>query len=200
MSLLMLLLYPVISHTAIVIGQPLWSAVYLLVLIGFFLVKELLGRKYKAAFVLMILLVAGSGLVSGERLFLIMYLPPIVISLGLLLIFGRTLQAGRVPIITRYAELIDGELSDDMVLYTYRITQAWTLFFFILLVECIALAVFAPAAIWSLFTNVINYIAIAVMFFAEYIYRKRMFSDQPKRSFIQFMQRVVRIRPSELGV
>jgi len=200
MSLLLLLIYPVVSHTAIVIGQPLWSAVYLLALIGFFLVKELLGRKYKTAFVLMILFAAGAGLVTGDQLFLFMYLPPVVISMALLLLFGRTLKVDKVPIITRYAELIDGELSEEMACYTYRVTQAWTIFFFILLIECIGLAVFAPTEIWSLFTNVINYVAIATMFYAEYIYRKRMFSGLPKRSFIQFMQRVVRIKPSELGV
>ena len=200
MPLLLLLIYPIISHTAISMGKPLWSVVYLLVLIGFFLVKELLDRKYITAFVLTILFAIGIVLATGDRLLLIMYLPPVVICMALLLIFGRTLKADKVPIITRYAELIDGELSEEMAGYTYRVTQAWTIFFFILLVECIGLAVFAPTKIWSLFTNVINYVAIGVMFFTEYIYRKRVFSDLPRRSFIQFMQRVVRIKPSELGV
>ena len=200
MSLLVVLLYPVISHTAIVLGHPQWSAIYLLALIGYFLVKELIDSKYKTALVLLILFIAGSWLVSGEQLFIFMYLPPVVISLALLVIFGRTLQADNVPIITRYAELIDGELSNELVDYTYRVTQIWTFFFFLLFVECIALAIFAPTAIWSLFTNVINYVAIAVMFIAEYIYRKKIYRDLPKRSFMQFMQRVVRIKPSELGV
>lgn len=200
MSLLLLLIYPVVSHMAIVSGKPLWSAVYLLALIGFFLVRELLNKKYKTSLILMILFGVGYRLVSGEQLLLFMYLPPIVISLGLLVLFASTLKVDKVPIITRYAELIDGELNDEMVGYTYRITQIWTVFFFILFVECIGLAIFAPAEIWSLFTNVINYVAIAVMFIAEFIYRKRNYSDQPNRSFIQFMQRVVRIKPSELGV
>jgi uncharacterized membrane protein len=200
MSLLMVLLYPIVSHTAVVLGHPQWSAAYLLALIGFFLVKELINRKHKTAFILLILFIAGYWLVAAEQQFLFMYFPPVVISLALLVIFGRTLQADKVPIITRYAELIDGELSDEMLCYTYRVTQVWTVIFFVLFVESIALAIFAPTTIWSLFTNVINYVAIAVMFVAEYIYRKNSYRDLPKRSFIQFMQRVVRIKPSELGV
>jgi uncharacterized membrane protein len=200
MSLVMVLLYPFVSHAAIVQGQPLWSAIYLLVLIGYFLARELIDRNYRPAFFLLMLLLAGLGLVSVKQLFLLMYLPPAVVSLGLLMIFGRTLLAGKVPIITRYAELIDGELSEEVKSYTYRVTQAWTLFFFTLFIESIALAIFAPVSIWSLFTNVINYVAISVMFIAEYFYRKRTFGSLPKRGFVQFLQKLVRIKPSELGI
>lgn len=199
MSLLMILFYPIVSHTAIVQGHPQWSAIYLLVLIGYFIFKELIYRKYRTAFFLLMLLIAGIALVSAKQPFLLMYLPPVVISLGLLVIFGRTLRADKVPIITRYAELIDGELSDEMTDYTYRVTQVWTAFFFLMFIESIALALFAPTSIWSLFTNAINYLAIAVMFVAEYIYRKKICSDLPKKSFIQFLQKVARIKPSELG-
>ena len=200
MLILMVLFYPIVSHAAIVQSHPQWSVAYLLGLAGVFLARELIDRQYRTAFFIFLLLVAGSGLVLMDRPVLLMYLPPIVISLGLFVVFGRTLQTGEVPLITRYAELIDGKLSEEMMLYTYRVTQVWTVFFFLLFIESAALAIFAPVSIWSLFTNVINYIAIAIMFVAEYFYRTKVCSDVPRRGFIQFLQKVARIKPSELGV
>lgn len=200
MLLLMVLLYPIVSHAAILQGQPQMSVAYLLGLFGFFLFSALIDRKYRTALIPFLLLVAGSALLLVDQAIYAMYLPPVVISLGLFVIFGKTLLAGKVPLITRYAELIDGELTEDMTVYTYRVTQVWTVFFLLMFIESVALAIFAPTSVWSLFTNVINYVAIAFMFVAEYIYRKKTFSEVPNRSFIQFMQQVARIKPSELGV
>ena len=200
MSLLLLLCYPVVSHVAILLDRPLWSAVYLLGLIGFFLVRELFERKFISVAILMVIGITGTMLVLHEQQELFIYLPPVVISFGLLLIFGRTLRPGKVPIISRYAELIDGNLSDEMEKYTRQVTRAWAILFLLLTVESIVLAVFAPLYIWSLFTNVINYLAVAVMFIAEYAYRRKTYRDLPRRSFLQFMQKVVHIRPSELGI
>ena len=173
MSLLLLLCYPVVSHVAILLDRPLWSAVYLLGLIGFFLVRELFERKFISVAILMVIGITGTMLVLHEQQELFIYLPPVVISFGLLLIFGRTLRPGKVPIISRYAELIDGNLTDEMEKYTRQVTRAWAILFLLLTVESIVLAVFAPLYIWSLFTNVINYLAVAVMFIAEYAYRRK---------------------------
>lgn len=194
----MLLTYPLFSHLAVITGYPVWAAVYLLLTIGLFLVRCLQHRNYKTTFVLSALLIFGAALVVQENFVFLMYLPPVVISLGLLLLFGRSLQQGNVPLVTRYAQYIDGELNNELLRYTRRVTQIWVVFFLVMLVESIGLALFAPITIWSLFTNVLNYVAIGILVLAEFIYRHRAYPNLPKRNFLQFLQRIISVRPGQL--
>lgn len=193
-------MYPLFSHFSVVSGRPLWAALYLLLLIGLFFIKALLNKNYLVAIVLVAMLVTGIGLVLQEQLYFLMYLPPVVVSLGLLLLFGRTLQSGSTPLIARYARLLDGELNQEMLRYTRRVTQIWTIFFLVMLIESIGMAIFAPVAIWSLFANVLNYAAIGILFIAEYIYRHRVYTDLPKTGFFQFILKIAKVRPDQLGI
>ena len=53
-----------------------------------------------------------------------------VLMLGwLAFLFGRTLRAGRVPLIERIARVSDPELTPALRHYTRRLTVVWTLYF-----------------------------------------------------------------------
>lgn len=200
MSILILLTYPLLSHFFVLLGQPQWVVIYLLVIVGLFFIKAFVSRNLILAFLMAFLLIVGAGLIIQEKSTVIIYLPPIMINLGLLLIFWRSLQRDQVPLITRYAQLIDGNLNEEMNRYTKRVTVSWTILFIVMLIESIGLAIFASDEVWSLFTNFINYGVIFLMFITEYLYRNAAFPDLPKRGFFQFLRQIMQIRPSQLKV
>ena len=200
MSIVILLTYPLFSHLFVVVGHPQWAAVYLMVICGLLLIKELWNQNYVLAMIMAPLLIVGAVLVSQEQLAVLMYLPPIFISFGLFLLFGRSLLKSHIPLITRYARLIDGELNSEMLFYTKRVTQIWTALFLIMLIESIVLAIFFPVEIWSLFTNFLNYLVVIFVFFAEYTYRNKVYPELPKRNFLEFLQRVRQIRLDQIGM
>lgn len=97
------------------------------------------------------------------------------IYVGLLALFGRTLLAGREPLITWIARRIRGSLTDEMLVYTRRITIAWCLFFAGQLAMSALLFALAPPTVWSFFINVLDLPLVAAMFLTEYAYRLRKF-------------------------
>lgn len=191
----LLLLYPFFVHGALVLEQPHWvvgSCVVLLVL-GYI---ALIGNR--AALWVMVLgtgtlvLFAGVWRTGLEH---VMYLPPIFINLALLTLFGRTLGSGKTPLVTQFETLMNGEPDHELRHYTRRATQWWTAFFVLMMFECIGLALFAPAEIWSLFTNFLNYAAIALMFLIEYRIRVRALPRRTHRGFIAFFRKLIVAAP-----
>jgi uncharacterized membrane protein len=99
-------------------------------------------------------------------------------ALGLALLcgyFGRTLVAGREPLITRYCRLDLGTVPDELRGYTRRLTAVWTVLFGALALECLLLQQFASPETWSLFVNVVNYGVMAALFIGEHIVRSLLF-------------------------
>jgi uncharacterized membrane protein len=94
---------------------------------------------------------------------------------GLLVLFSGTLVEGREPLITTVAWKVRGALTEEMVAYTRRVTWAWCFFFAGQLVVSLALFLFAPDTVWSLFINVLDLPLVATMFMLEYAYRLRRF-------------------------
>jgi uncharacterized membrane protein len=94
--------------------------------------------------------------------------------------FGRSLGKSRVALCTRFADQIHGPLSPREVLYTRRVTLAWTLFFAAVTVVNLALFNFAASTIWSLFANFCVLPLIGVMFVAEYAVRRRVLPQVPR--------------------
>lgn len=200
MSILILMTYPIFSHIFIIFGHPEWVAVYFFIICTLFLIKEIVTKNYFLAMLIMTLLVVGAILILKGQVVKFMYLPPILISLGLFILFGASLQKERIPLITRYAQLIDGELSQEIQTYTKRVTQIWTALFLAILIESIILGIFFSVEIWSLFTNLLNYLLIVFVFCAEYIYRNKVYPELPRRNFAEFLQKIIQIRPSQLRI
>jgi uncharacterized membrane protein len=105
----------------------------------------------------------------------VLFLPPVAINLALCWLFGRTLRAGREPLIARFAALEQGVLTPELAAYARRVTWAWTLLFALAALASAALALSGHRDAWSLFTNFLNYALVAALFLGEYAYRRLRF-------------------------
>jgi uncharacterized membrane protein len=95
--------------------------------------------------------------------------------------FGRSLRAGEVALCTRFADKLHGPLTAAEILYSRRVTLAWTLFFTLMGVMVVVLYVAAPRAIWSAFVNFLATPLILAMFAAEYAVRGRVLPHTERR-------------------
>lgn len=115
----------------------------------------------------------------------------VVINSALAVFFGRTLRAGRQPLVTTLAAAVHEEMSPQLLRYTRQVTLAWTLFF----VGCVVISVllfFATSIeVWSWFANILALPLIGLMFIVEYEVRKRVL---PKRDLMGLMATLRAVR------
>lgn len=88
------------------------------------------------------------------------------------LMFGRTLQPGRTPLVSQFAAMLHGPLSPAVARYTRRATWAWTLFFAGMATLSLLLFWLEPIAVWSDFANLLGLPLVVLMFVAEYAVRR----------------------------
>ncbi|OYT86248.1 MAG: hypothetical protein CFE50_02515 [Pseudomonas sp. PGPPP4] len=98
---------------------------------------------------------------------------PVLLSLFLLAVFGLSLLRGQ-PLIERLARLREPELPPRAVRYTRRVTQVWCLFFLFNALTAAGLALWAPLAWWTLYTGVIAYGLMGLLFAGEWLVRQRV--------------------------
>lgn len=113
---------------------------------------------------------------------------------GLLVTFGSTLRPGHDALITAMARRLHGPISDELALYTRRVTWAWCGFFAVQLTTSVTLFAFAPLVVWSFFVNVLDIPLVAAMFSAEYICRLHCLRDPPRHSLAAIINMVVDAR------
>lgn len=115
--------------------------------------------------------------------------------------FGRSLWRNRQPVCTQFATVLHPRMTPLLVQYTTRVTQAWTLFFFVMAAASIALYLFAPIQIWSIFANSLTLPLLVLMFGAEYLVRRRILppEDQlgPMSAFRAYRRSVLARRESQ---
>ena len=97
---------------------------------------------------------------------------PVLVNGALLAAFGASLLSGP-SMVERLARLRESDLPDAAVGYTRRVTQAWCLFFLVNGGIALGLALDAPEALWSLYTGVVSYALMGLMFGGEYLLRMR---------------------------
>jgi uncharacterized membrane protein len=102
--------------------------------------------------------------------------------------FGRSLRTGEVALCTRLADKLHGPLSAAEILYTRRVTLAWTLFFALMGVTVVVLYVTAPRTVWSAFVNFLATPLIVAMFAAEYAVRGRVLPHTERRGILATMR------------
>lgn len=85
--------------------------------------------------------------------------------------FGRTLQGGQTPMISRFARIVHGSLSPALIRYTRSATWAWTFYFGGIAGLSLLLFWLAPIAIWSAFSNLLGVPLLVLMFAGEYAVR-----------------------------
>jgi len=172
--------YPILTHVAI--GQNEFELALLLlgIIAGLSLItRSKLPGKNPSIFFEMTLWIGMAIfavciiLVDATRVTL--YLPPILIISFFIIYFAKSLLPGQEPLITKIARVIFQEDGPEMIVYNRRVTWLWTCFLGILLIQTISLSLFASIELWSLFTNVLNYLFMGLLFIIEYIYRQFRF-------------------------
>lgn len=127
------------------------------------------------------------------------YAAPVLIYGGVGALFGRTLMAGRKPLVARIARLDrGGTLPDDLARYARGVTWAWTLLMALLATLSVSLAVYGTPQTWSWFNNVLALMLIAGLFLGEYAYRLLRFRHYPHNSPLHVARLMVRNAPQLL--
>jgi uncharacterized membrane protein len=116
-------------------------------------------------------LLLGAGAVWANAL-LPLKLYPVVVNAALLAAFGYSL-ASPPSMVERFARMREPDLPAAAIAYTRRVTQVWCGFFAVNGTIAFATAAWASNAAWSLYTGVIAYILMGVLFAGEYLVRLR---------------------------
>ncbi len=184
--------YPIISHIGVLLGYPRFAILWLGAL---FLASGLRATSTHTRLfsvitgsVAILLALSFDSVVNDAAL----RLPPIVITFGLAALFGATLLPGQTPLVSKIAERFRGTLPPSVSRYGRHLTAAWTALFAAMAIESVLLGLFASPFWWSLFTNFINYLIIAVFFVIEYPIRRRILSDVPHQPFFEYLVSIVR--------
>ncbi len=179
---LLFFLYPLVIHTALTINEPLWAVGMLIFLSAFQFVSSLLENpinRLSMVISMLLLILAFSNYL--HQAVLALYLPPLLISGTLFIVFSQSLTKSREPIISKIARLLFAENDPQILAYTRRVTLLWNIFFALIFIESALLALFTSIEVWSLFTNLLNYLFVVIVFALEYLYRRIRFAGMPRR-------------------
>jgi uncharacterized membrane protein len=97
----------------------------------------------------------------------------VLISGFMLVLFSLSLKYGP-PMVERLARLREPELPDIAIRYTRKVTVAWSVFFFCNGLCAALLTLWAPLNWWMLYTGLISYGLIGLMFAIEWLIRQRV--------------------------
>jgi uncharacterized membrane protein len=184
--------YPVVSHLSAVTGEPRWAGLGI-ALLAWGVLASRMGAA-RAALVGLPILGLAFG---GAELFpaAVLYAPPVVLYLALCAVFAATLRRGDEPLVSRFARVArGGVLALDLARYTRTLTGLWSAFFALMAAVSLGLALSAPVATWSLFTNLISYVLVALFFVGEYLYRRTRFRHHQHAGFVEFVRRLAAYR------
>jgi uncharacterized membrane protein len=149
--------------------EPRWLACLLLLAVAARLPALRLSASARwtalAALALAVVAIAANAVLPLK-------LYPVLVNGALLVAFGASLVSGP-SMVERLARLREPDLTAAAVGYTRRVTQAWCLFFLVNGAIALGTALFAPEAVWSLYTGVVSYGLMGLMFGAEYLLRLR---------------------------
>ncbi|MHC8316556.1 COG4648 family protein [Pseudomonas sp. LB3P31] len=98
---------------------------------------------------------------------------PVLISAFMLGLFGLSLIYGP-PMVERLARLREPRLPAKAIVYTRQVTIAWSVFFLCNGLLATALTLWAPLSWWMLYTGLISYGLMGLMFAIEWLIRQRV--------------------------
>jgi uncharacterized membrane protein len=190
-GLLALGLYPVLIHTAVVSGFGTQAAtLFALVqaaVTGIMLAR--VSRRYRwIALIGMAGLLATSWHSARDGLLAASGASHAAIYVGLLALFGGSLMPGREPLITVIARKVRGYLTEEMEVYTRRVTWAWCFFCGAQLSVSVVLFLNATDEVWSFFINVMDLPLLLTMFAVEYCWRLYRFWEYPHGSVLDIVR------------
>jgi uncharacterized membrane protein len=107
-----------------------------------------------------------------SNLLLPLKLYPVLVNLALLAGFGYSLTTP-MSAVERMARLRGADFPPVAQAYMRTVTQVWCGFFVVNGAIALGTALWASEAVWSLYTGVISYVLMAVLFGVEYLVRLR---------------------------
>jgi uncharacterized membrane protein len=149
--------------------EPRWLAGLLLLAAATRLPSMKINRiaRWSVAGVLLLALIA-----VWANVLLPLKLYPVLVNCAMLAVFGYSLISPP-SMIERFARLTEPNLPSTAVAYTRSVTQVWCVFFVINGSIALVTALWASEAVWSLYTGVIAYVLMGVLFVAEFLVRRR---------------------------
>jgi uncharacterized membrane protein len=188
----------VLIHVAVMGSRPWveWLALASLVFVPFSL--PLIALRWRAWLTFLATCAGLWWLVryGGGRPLL--YLPSILIPAALAWFFGRTLFAGRQPLITTVALAARPATPDYLMAYSRHLTGLWTGIFIAMTAWDFALAACAPRAAWSFMANGANYLVIGATVVLEYLFRRWRFREYDHPGFAEYLKIVVSADPRRM--
>ena len=121
----------------------------------------------------------------------LVFLPPLAAFAFMAFFFGRTLRAGREPLINRIARKEHPDLPPDMERHARWLTKVWTACFVALFVVALALAPWLSFESWSRWVQLLGYAVPGVLFLGEYVYRHRRFAHRAHGSLAVLVANVL---------
>jgi len=192
---------PIMLHLAIVSSSRPLMALFLALITASLLLGAVRGTFPPWGIAVFALGVGGLALLDLDSATRVAGAWPVLVYLAIAWVFGRSLRTGRIPLVERFARIIDhgDTMSSELVAYTRFLTWAWTAVPLSLALASVLLAQFASREVWSLFTNVLGYLTLATLFFAEYPYRRWRYPDTPHTNPVEVAVRLARRAPELLG-
>lgn len=208
--------YPLFAHAASLLNSPGLTVASVAILAAAILIRPMMDGRAWAWLAAPAAALAIVGLWRIDAAALVLFLPPVLLSVFLAWLFGHTLLRGSRPLIERLVRLLQppGEPPEPAVIrYAGRLTFVWAALFALLALVNLGLAacatpgglleavgVPAPLAVsretWSLFANILNYAIVAAFFVLEYAYRRRRFPGRPYRNLADFLRRAAAAGPA----
>jgi uncharacterized membrane protein len=98
---------------------------------------------------------------------------PVLISGFMLSLFGLSLVHG-MPLVERLARVTDPQLPERAIPYTRRVTEVWCVFFLFNGLIAAGLTLWAPLSWWALYTGLIAYGLMGILFAGEWLLRQHV--------------------------
>lgn len=198
LSITLIIAYPLAAYIALWLKQPLIIIGYLLSIFFLLAIEKFLNKHWSAGIMLIIVIGVISYLIQPAYRQYLLFLPPILMLLSLFILFAQSLLTGHTPLITRYASILGDSLNERHLRYNRNLTSVWSVFFLLMTITSILLAIFTSLEIWSFFTYVLSYLLLGCFFIIEFMFRKHYFAGEIEDGFFQFIRKIIKIRPHNL--
>ncbi|OPK08090.1 hypothetical protein [Pseudomonas sp. VI4.1] len=144
-----------------------------LLLGGLWLARALLGARKPGSLWMAIGAIAFCLLLALSDSPLLLRWYPVLISAFMLGLFGLSLKYGP-PMVERLARMREPQLPARAIVYTRQVTIAWSVFFLCNGLLAAALTLWAPLSWWMLYTGLISYGLMGLLFAIEWLIRQRV--------------------------
>jgi uncharacterized membrane protein len=129
-------------------------------------IRPLLRQHVGLAILITIALATGD---STVLLFM-----PVIVSGYLFWTFSASLRDG-MPMIERFARIVEDDLPDFTIPYCRKVTIVWCVFLAANALCVLVLALAAPIEWWALYSGLIAYLLLGAIFFGEFLVHKIWF-------------------------